>query len=79
MHVVVWDPSGEYWEGGLVDDATAAVLRARDVATLPIDPGLVRGGAVRGYFRRSTPSTGARAWSRRTRRRSGPTSRTATA
>jgi hypothetical protein len=52
-HVVVEDPSGEYWEGGLVESEVAAVLRSRGVCTLPIEPTLVRRSAVGGYFRRS--------------------------
>ena len=52
MHVVVWDPSGEYWEGGLVSEAEGRVLRARRVVTLPIEARLVRRGAVGGYFKR---------------------------
>ena len=53
MHVVVWDPSGEYWEGGLVEAQTGRVLQTRGVATLPIEASLVRRSAVGGYFKRS--------------------------
>lgn len=53
MHVVVWDPSGEYWEGALVPPETGRVLQARAVATLPVEPRLLRRSAVGGYFRRS--------------------------
>lgn len=52
-HIVVFDPRAEYWEGAFVDSENAAVLRARRVVTLPIEPELVRRSAVGGYFRRS--------------------------
>jgi hypothetical protein len=52
-HVVVQDPQGQFWEGALVEAATASVLRARRVVTLPIEPELVRRSAVGGYFRRA--------------------------
>lgn len=53
MHVVVWDPSGEYWEGGLVDDEAANVLRTRRVAVLPIEPSLIRRSGASGFFKRA--------------------------
>lgn len=52
-HVVVWDPSGEYWDGALVDPGTAEVLRTRKVATLPVEPGYIAMSAVGGWFKRS--------------------------
>lgn len=53
QHVVVWDPSGEYWDGAVVGELRAHQLRALGVATLPVDAGLMQKNAVAGYFRRS--------------------------
>ena len=52
-HVVLWDPSDEYWEGALVDPQVATLLRARHVATLPIEQDLIGRTAIAGYFKRS--------------------------
>jgi hypothetical protein len=53
MHVVCWDPHGEFWEGALVDRGMVGALRARGVATLPVEQELILRSAVGGYFRRS--------------------------
>jgi hypothetical protein len=54
QHIVVDDPEGEFWEGGLVSaEADVPVLRARGVTTLPIAPELIGLSAVGGYFRRA--------------------------
>jgi hypothetical protein len=52
MHVVVWDPEGEYWEGGMVEEGRAETLRQRGAVLLPTDPELRNLNAVGGYFRR---------------------------
>lgn len=52
-HIVVWDPEGEYWQGGIVDSATALPLRARGVALLPVDRRLLVAGAISGFFFRA--------------------------
>jgi hypothetical protein len=52
-HVVIWDPSGEYWEGGIVDAEVATPLRGRGVATLPVESNLVGRSAVGGWFKKA--------------------------
>jgi hypothetical protein len=52
-HIVVDDPSANFWEGAIVEASRAHELRARRVVTLPIEPGLMSRSAVGGYFRRS--------------------------
>lgn len=52
-HVVVEDPSGEFWEGAIVDAQTANVLASRGVTVLPTAADLFRVSAVGGYFKRS--------------------------
>lgn len=52
-HVVVEDPSNEFWEGGIVNAQTANVLAARGVTVLPVAADLFRVSAVGGYFKRS--------------------------
>jgi len=53
-HIVVWDPEGDYWQGGIVDDDLAHTLRARGVALLPVEPNLMtRSSAAAGFFHRA--------------------------
>lgn len=52
-HVVVWDPSDEYWEGAIVEEAHLGALEARGVATLPCVPELFPRVGFAGYARRS--------------------------
>lgn len=52
-HVVIHDPTGEFWEGGLVEPEIAHVLRSRRVVTLPIEPTLLAKSAIGGYAKRS--------------------------
>ena len=51
--VVVWDPAGEYWEGGLVDAMRARRLKADGVVLLPVIPDLFRASGVAGYSKRA--------------------------
>jgi hypothetical protein len=54
QHVVIWDPSGDYWEGALVDAVDVApALRARRVATLPVGVELIARSALGGWSKRS--------------------------
>lgn len=53
MHVVIWDPTGEYWEGSLVDDRMERVLVERGVVALPVDQESMRRNGVGGYAKRS--------------------------
>lgn len=52
-HVVISDPSGEYWEGGLVTPELAKVLEARKVLTLPLEQEFVGRSALGGWVKRS--------------------------
>lgn len=52
-HVVIWDPNGEYWEGGLVESSISDALRSRGVATLPTEAGLVSRSAIGGWAKRA--------------------------
>jgi|HubBroStandDraft_4_1064222.scaffolds.fasta_scaffold03444_11 hypothetical protein len=52
-HVVLTDPSGEFWEGALVSAETAHMLRRRRAVTLPIEPTLLQRSALAGYYRRA--------------------------
>jgi len=53
-YVVIWDPSDEYWEGGIVDAELArGPLRGRGVATLPVERNLVGRSAVGGWFKKA--------------------------
>ena len=52
-HVVIWDPSGEYWEGGLVDQEAVAPLKGRGVALLPVEEEYVGRTALGGWTKRS--------------------------
>jgi hypothetical protein len=51
--IVVWDPEGEYWQGGIVDAETASPLAARGVCLLPVQRELLKAGALSGFFFRS--------------------------
>jgi len=51
--IVVWDPEGEYWQGGIVDAETAVPLAARGVCLLPVQRELLKAGAISGFFFRS--------------------------
>lgn len=52
-HVVVEDPTHEYWDGGLVTDRDAAVIASRGGTCLPVEPEVVRTGGVNGWYKRS--------------------------
>lgn len=53
-HIVVYDPAGEYWEGALVEEKHAKMLRAeRGVATLPVQSEMFRKSGVGGFHKRS--------------------------
>ena len=51
-HVVVDDPTGQYYEGSLVEPVRAEQLRTKGTALLPVDPNLFLSSGVGGYFRR---------------------------
>jgi hypothetical protein len=51
-HIVVYDPKGEYWEGGLLEIERANQLAARGVVTLPIATELMRLSGVGGFHKR---------------------------
>lgn len=51
-NIVVWDPEGKYWEGSLVGEAQATVIRGRGGVALPVDPELFKVSGIGGYFRR---------------------------
>jgi hypothetical protein len=54
MHIVVWDPDGEWWEGALVPEPEQArALAQRRVCLLPVVPQLLQASADAGYFRRA--------------------------
>ena len=50
--VVVYDETGDYLEGSVVDAARAHQLAARKVALLPFSPDLAKRSGVGGYMRR---------------------------
>lgn len=52
-HVVVWDPSDEYWEGAVIDAQRVNEFRARGMQTLPCVPELFRLAGVGGYTKRA--------------------------
>jgi hypothetical protein len=67
MHIVVEDPSGEWWEGGLVaEPLQAKALRARGVCLLPVSARLLQVSAAAGFYKRAwgagvlVPQQGAR-------------------
>lgn len=51
--VVVDDPMGEYWEGSLIEEKRAEMLKARGLIALPVDPELIRISGVGGFYKRS--------------------------
>lgn len=53
--VVVWDPSGTYWEGALVDAAKARVLSMppHNVVMLPVVPDMFGASSVAGWSKRA--------------------------
>lgn len=53
QHVVVWDPEGDYWEGGVVDFTLARRLRTRGVVTLPVVPDMFKWSGVGGWAKRA--------------------------
>jgi hypothetical protein len=53
FNIVVWDPSGEYWEGSLVDGDRARQLSLRGVVVLPVVPEFFQHSGVGGYARRA--------------------------
>ena len=52
-YVVAWDPSGDYWEGAIVDEVRSRQLAARGVVTLPCHPEIFQLAGFAGYARRS--------------------------
>lgn len=52
--IVVWDPKGEWWQGGVVDPARARALAAEGVVMLPVRRQLLESnGALGGFFFRA--------------------------
>ncbi len=51
--IVVSDPTGDFWEGSLVDDARARQLESHGVILLPVIPDLFRSSGVGGFHKRS--------------------------
>lgn len=51
--IVVEDPKGEYWEGAVVNQEYATVLKSRGVALLQVEPHLFRASAIAGFFKRA--------------------------
>ncbi len=52
-HVVVWDPTGEYWDGGVVSELKARELASRGVVTLPCVPETFTLAGFAGFAKRS--------------------------
>ncbi len=52
-NVVVWDPEGIFWEGAVVDESTANMLRQRGVALLPCDQRSFKLAGFAGFAKRS--------------------------
>lgn len=54
MFIVVDDPSGNWWEGSLVEDeARMRVLEGEGISLLPVMPMLMRQSGVGGFFKRA--------------------------
>lgn len=54
MHIVVWDPEGEWWEGGIVPEPEQArALAQRGVVLLPVMPELLRVASNAGFYKRA--------------------------
>lgn len=51
--IVVWDPTGDYWEGALVAPQRAEVIRSQGGCVLPAAPELFRLSGVGGFTKRS--------------------------
>lgn len=51
--LVVEDPTGEWWEGALVEESRKAQLEARGVVLLPVLPDLFRRSGVGGFHKRA--------------------------
>lgn len=49
--VVVWDPTGKYFEGDILEGRAASDVAARRAATLPVSKDLIERGAICGYMR----------------------------
>jgi len=52
-HVVVWDPTGFFWEGSLIDATKARALEAQGGIALECRPELFKLAGVAGYHRRA--------------------------
>jgi hypothetical protein len=52
-HVVVWDPSGDFWQGGIVTQEVADSLVPAGVVMLPVERRLLEQCAIGGFFFRS--------------------------
>lgn len=52
-YVVVWDPSGTYWEGGVVPHAKALAIEDQGGCVLPCDPETFLLAGFSGYARRA--------------------------
>lgn len=54
-HVVVWDPEGEFWEGGIVSSQVATILGSepRRAVCLPTMPDHFRWAGCAGFAKRS--------------------------
>jgi hypothetical protein len=52
-YIVVEDPTGEWWEGALVDEGRQRQLEARGVVLLPVLPDLFRRSGVGGFHKRA--------------------------
>src|SRR5216684_2422618 len=51
-HLVLEDPTQEYWTGALVDDLRDWQLQSRGVITIPVVPDLFRKSGVGGFHQR---------------------------
>lgn len=50
--IVVWDPSGDFWEGSVIPQEQASIIKSRGGAVLPCDTRFFRRAGVAGYMRR---------------------------
>ncbi len=51
--IVVWDPSGQYWEGSLIERSVEQVLSARGACVMPVAPELFNRGGNAGFVKRA--------------------------